>query len=103
LATGNQVKVPMAQPLDRRHGVMSERPIRCAKMHDNGYGIDRPLTKLEPGGASRQALDGLSLPVRDRQDPRANNRICKCAAESVSVEPATSPMRLSPSRARTVP
>jgi len=55
---------------------MSERPIRCAKMHDNGYGIDRPLTKLGPGGASRQALDGLSMPVQDRHDPRANNRIC---------------------------
>lgn len=103
LATGNQIKVPMAQPLNRRHGVMNERPIRCAKMHGGGYGIDRPLTKLGPGGASGQTVDGLSVPVRDRHDARANNGICKCAAESVSVEPAESPMRLSPSRARTVP
>jgi len=48
-ATGNQVKVPMSQPLDRRRGAMSERPIRFAKVHDDGYGIDRALTKLGAG------------------------------------------------------
>jgi hypothetical protein len=70
-ATGNLVKVPRAQPLDRRHGVMSERPIRCAKVHDAVYGIDGPLTKLGRARVALQALDGCRLPVRARHGARA--------------------------------
>jgi hypothetical protein len=58
--------------------------------------------RLRSWGQVSTGRDGFST-LWSRVTIRATNRICKCAAESVSVEPAKALTRLSPSRTPTVP